>query len=936
MVRRSIAVVLLAVLPGGPLFGQQKPDVDKTAVDVDSKKAGASLVPPDLTMRARVTALTPAERFDINYRYGGEGLGGEKAGGEFGKNLAVGEWSPAVPVASLVKGAFPSRLFLTVSAGKGGRPVRPREPDSDLMEGASTGYEFEFEFLWKNKVIKTIREPGPDGGTVGLCIPAGRLAGGASPESPEFLSELNGLLGHAGRRAALMEKSPWAKGPFPKRFAVVSDLRGYGNGIYYGIRHSNKAILEAEGRALRLLGVNALASPYPFVREAMTRPGSAESAFRRAMYLQLGGYVLPPKDSPEAGCPSAAVIPGMIDEMVRQAVERASRMPVEEVWWRTEDEIGGVTDHSPEGKHHLCVCPRCAESFRAWLKGRGLSTGDFGKDDWAAVAPVNIWGVPKNAAVKAPPPPAAPTDRGTGLAAYYTSLFHIHRSASLFTPVRDALRKLNEEKAKSGAARPFIYSFALRGNTFLMSGHSLDFFEFYRAADNAMVYETSNRDARILGWDSYLCDVGRVLTAAENVLFGVYVKPHRGGPVQRTLAAAGRKARMIYWYTYGPEYVKGDNFIVNPAHVEPVQQAAALLGRSEEALYESAWMVPAEVAVVTPRSSEFWWRMADEASAPAYVAAFENAKWVYTALQHAHIPVDPRDEGMLERADLSRYRVLYVNGINLTRRAAAKVAAWVEAGGTLYTSGHGLVRDEAGQPLAELAPVLGLGPRKPPEMWYRVKPYGAGALDVFDDARAAIAPVPEGAAISGQGLFKGGLKPRIGREVLAPAGETEVLAKFGDGSAAITCRRHGKGRAIVAGFFPGLEYSTRVRSDGWDMTRDFDAGLRLFVTAPALEAVRPVVDASEPLVEGMLVRNAATGRRAVTLANWAYRAETVGGRTVPAGVKMKNLSLAVRGAGEVKRVRSAGLERDLPFSRKDDVLVVSVPELESGDVLMLE
>ncbi len=51
------------------------------------------------------------------------------------------------------------------------------------------------------------------------------------------------------------------------------------------------------------------------------------------------------------------------------------------------------------------------------------------------------------------------------------------------------------------------------GNTFLMGGHSLDFFDFYRHADNAMVYETSNRDARVWSWDSYLCDVGRILTA---------------------------------------------------------------------------------------------------------------------------------------------------------------------------------------------------------------------------------------------------------------------------------------------------------------------------------------------------------------------------------------------------------------------------------------
>ena len=60
---------------------------------------------------------------------------------------------------------------------------------------------------------------------------------------------------------------------------------------------------------------------------------------------------------------------------------------------------------------------------------------------------------------------------------------------------------------------------------------------------------------------------------------------------------------------------------------------------------------------------------------PEWAAAWENAKWVYTALTHAHLAVDPLDEVMLANDDLSRYRVLYINGPNLTRAAAQRVAA---------------------------------------------------------------------------------------------------------------------------------------------------------------------------------------------------------------------------------------------------------------------
>ena len=100
----------------------------------------------------------------------------------------------------------------------------------------------------------------------------------------------------------------------------------------------------------------------------------------------------------------------------------------------------------------------------------------------------------------------------------------------LFTELKEAFARANETKraaltrdseSESPAARqPWIRSYALRGNTFLMKGQSLDFFEFYRLADNAIVYETSNRGPRIWGWDSYLCDVQRVVAVQRGWLKG--------------------------------------------------------------------------------------------------------------------------------------------------------------------------------------------------------------------------------------------------------------------------------------------------------------------------------------------------------------------------------------------------------------------------------
>src|SRR5687767_15960428 len=117
-----LCLLLLALVPQ-----------DKSQVDIEIRD-DAFAMPPDLMMRARVTAITPSEPTSITWRRGGEGLGGNVFKGVFGENLAVGTWSPQISVASLVQGKFPGKMFLTVMAGRGGK--RPRDKG---IEGQSTG-----------------------------------------------------------------------------------------------------------------------------------------------------------------------------------------------------------------------------------------------------------------------------------------------------------------------------------------------------------------------------------------------------------------------------------------------------------------------------------------------------------------------------------------------------------------------------------------------------------------------------------------------------------------------------------------------------------------------------------------------------------------------------------------------------------------------------
>src|SRR5687767_5148628 len=113
---RTLALPLLLVFAfdsvvGSATAGADRPDSQVDLPTVDERWS----VPDDLTLRARVTRITPAAPTKIEWRHGGEGLGGEPTRGSLGElALDVGDWSPEVPVVSLVKdGKLPKVLFVT-------------------------------------------------------------------------------------------------------------------------------------------------------------------------------------------------------------------------------------------------------------------------------------------------------------------------------------------------------------------------------------------------------------------------------------------------------------------------------------------------------------------------------------------------------------------------------------------------------------------------------------------------------------------------------------------------------------------------------------------------------------------------------------------------------------------------------------------------------
>jgi hypothetical protein len=104
---------------------------------------------------------------------------------------------------------------------------------------------------------------------------------------------------------------------------------------------------------------------------------------------------------------------------------------------------------------------------------------------------------------------------------------------------------------------------------------------------------------------------------------------------------------------------------------------------------------------------------------------------------------------------------------------------------------------------------------------------------------------------------------------------------------------------------------------------------RSMVAAVALgHGVRPSVDAAQPLVEGVLMKNRQTGKLAAILMNWAYR-----GYELEAHDQLK---VRLPGLKGLTTARSTWLRQTLPVTEEGGDSFVTLPRLEDGDILLLE
>ena len=178
-------------------------------------------------------------------------------------------------------------------------------PHKGIVAGFSTGALFEFDFQYEGKTVKQFTSAGPHGGTVTIVIPCYRLVGKTTPADPAFLNELTDVLAYAKARAESLERLPWAKWPLPKKFVMVETVSGYGVGIGYGVRFTDRAVLWAELQMARQLGINALREPEGFLLTMLAEHAGTPGLCGRhgnGAERRISGRTLPEASSPQRLC----------------------------------------------------------------------------------------------------------------------------------------------------------------------------------------------------------------------------------------------------------------------------------------------------------------------------------------------------------------------------------------------------------------------------------------------------------------------------------------------------------------------------------------------------------------------------------------------------------------------------------------------------------
>lgn len=251
-------------------------------------------------------------------------------------------------------------------------------------------------------------------------------------------------------------------------------------------------------------------------------------------------------------------------------------------------------------------------------------------------------------------------------------------------------------------------------------------------------------------------------------------------------------------------------------HYKAMKKAGYALGAIEDRII-GARVVPSKVALGWSETTAVW----DQAvppdngyNPPGNTMYAIERHYLYLLLRHLQLPVDLLSDADIEEGRLKDYEVYFLVGDHITRKAAAALRGWVDKGGVLVSGAGGGLWDEYNQPLDTLKDVYGIkgarqyaeekGMEYVPGQVYEVNENDNRLEKPATTLRAKLELVhahPADTITYGEREL-----PVLGYRQGLTVEEGQTLGTFKNGQAAIAMHEFGKGRAVIAGFLPGISY----------------------------------------------------------------------------------------------------------------------------------
>lgn len=545
------------------------------------------------------------------------------------------------------------------------------------------------------------------------------------------------------------------------------------------------------------------------------------------------------------------------------------------------DEPGGMSYESIAGSEP------CRQKFREWLKGQGLAPERLGVKTWEEVVPV----LPDQSDAKPE-------------LFYYTGLFRLEAFATLAKACVQVKKALLPDTMLT-----FVnYSPPTSGGSWTERG--TDLFLAHRQGGMELIW-TEDWLGYSLG-PQHLSDTLALCRAAgrpDNRPLGAYCVGQATPELMRmkyyTLAAGG--VRDIECYDYGPWYAGidswGRRFDLYPA----IRQCNFELGAIDPYLHGTVRR-KAEVAILYNRTASIWAKKDN--------TCLLNGSFTHWALAHAGFDADYLAEEDVEAGELSRYKVLYLDGRQLRRQSAAILRDWVEQGGVLFASAGAASRDEYNRAMEILDAAFGARSEEFETKAAAGRPKyelrGLKALDHLEPADPAETPVV-------------GLDQLCYQERLDASDGAQVILVDGQKRPAGTLNKAGRGTAIRVAALPGISYAHEAAQPPYDpdsyLPRTFRAELRDFIAWPAkLAGAVPVATTESPIAE--IVRYDADDRAIVFAID--HRAEPAERFTFVLH-DAAGFARAITASGNPVELKDAGngrLSMTLPINQADAVVLL--------------